>query len=1054
MKKLKVAGGSIAISLALGLGLSSAPNISYADDTEIFFGESKLANMMLMLDESGSMSFALDSDKEVTTGDVIVKSWYQANDITRENARKLLPDPSINPKARYPTLQVSSDQSFWVNYTPYAMNRYRWKVDVREKLDGGYYYRWVYLNNRMTLLKEALYIFLTSEKTGNNNQMGMASYTGSRTPHIVQHQQMRRLDKVTAGKTHRQHILDSIYDLHPSFGTPTAEAYYEATEFIAGAYTQIGPADPQAVCGFNNSIVLLTDGFPTEFDGNAESDIKKIIEVRDEDGNLVKTCDGSTADEQNSTNNGKECTEVLSEHYFTNPVKSNFDGSTIQTSTVALALNKPVANTFLRNTASTVNGQKLYYPANDIDSLVRSFEDSLNAVQDTTSFVAPSIPLSQSNRLRHSNNLYMGLFKPDLKETWFGNLKKYQLDNGRITDKNGVLAVNTESGTFIEESISFWGDTEDGNKVELGGALPHISVGSNPVVYTNLNSNSLNQLTDDFIDDYINSTILSVDFQDRLFGENNTVLKPDIPTDKLRNYYEWIQNRVTTLDGQVINRFGDVLHSKPEILTYNNADGSTSTVAFVATNQGYIHAIDVSNGKEKWAFFPRQMMKNVPEWFANATVDRENELRNYGVDGNITIHSEKDANGDTKHYLYVGSRRGGSNVFALDITNKDKPEMMFTVADSFEFTKNELNYGGEVRTVIPNLGQSWSKPVVVKMHTVNGSEKRLVLSGGYDPYYDDRNNPIDPANDKIKGDGIYSVPYKGGAGATAIATEDHIFNSFAGDMTFIDIDNDSIVDHIYAADVGGKIYRIDFTKKSSDSSVELFADVYDGTVDGPYRFYSKPDVAFAIYSGIPFAVVNLGSGHRSNPKATATSDRYYAFYDFEISEHEAKNDNDPLASSSLLDVTSATTDPDTGKVSFASVSDIFEEGNEKKGWYFNLQPAEKVLSSSTTLDFTTLFTTYIPGPPGCGVTSGVNRLYGVNLLDGKPDVDSFAIGDIADMQDRYTNVKYVGIAPGATVLFPEDTDAALLVGTQTICSGDGCDFFRKNARTIKWKQKE
>ena len=198
----------------------------------------------------------------------------------------------------------------------------------------------------------------------------------------------------------------------------------------------------------------------------------------------------------------------------------------------------------------------------------------------------------------------------------------------------------------------------------------------------------------------------------------------------------------------------------------------------------------------------------------------------------------------------------------------------------------------------------------------------------------------------------------------------------------------------------------------------------------------------------------MGSGHRSNPKATATSDRYYAFYDFEISEHEAKNDNDPLASSSLLDVTSATTDPDTGKVSFASVSDIFEEGNEKKGWYFNLQPAEKVLSSSTTLDFTTLFTTYIPGPPGCGVTSGVNRLYGVNLLDGKPDVDSFAIGDIADMQDRYTNVKYVGIAPGATVLFPEDTDAALLVGTQTICSGDGCDFFRKNARTIKWKQKE
>ena len=119
-----------------------------------------------------------------------------------------------------------------------------------------------------------------------------------------------------------------------------------------------------------------------------------------------------------------------------------------------------------------------------------------------------------------------------------------------------------------------------------------------------------------------------------------------------------------------------------------------------------------------------------------------------------------------------------------------------------------------------------------------------------------------------------------------------------------------------------------------------------------------------------------------------------------------------------------------------------------------MQPKEKVLAGATTIDFTTLFTTYIPGPPGCGVTSGVNRLYGVGLLDGKPNYDRFAVGDIADMEDRYTNVKYVGIAPGVSVLFPEDTDAALLVGTQTICTGDECDFFRKNARIIKWKQHE
>lgn len=309
-------------------------------------------------------------------------------------------------------------------------------------------------------------------------------------------------------------------------------------------------------------------------------------------------------------------------------------------------------------------------------------------------------------------------------------------------------------------------------------------------------------------------------------------------------------------------------------------------------------------------------------------------------------------------------------------------------------------------------------------------------------------------NNVIKGDGIYDIPYKGSESYRVIATEDEVYNSFAADLTFIDIDNDTILDHIYAADVGGKVYRVDFKKASTSKKVELFADVSTADADGPYRFYSKPDVAFAAYNGIQFGVVNLGSGHRANPKATTTSDRYYAFYDFEVSGHEKSGDYDPLKATHLLDVTNTTTDADTGEVRFATVSDIFKEGEEKKGWYFNLEPKEKVLAGSTTVDFTTLFTTYIPGPPGCGVTSGINRLYGVSLLDGAPDVDGFEVGDVADIQDRYSNVKYVGIAPGATLLFPEDTDAALLVGTQTICSGDDCNFFRKNARTVKWKQKE
>lgn len=105
-KKLKVTSSSFTVALMIGLGLSSAPNTGYADDTEIFFGEAKTANLMFVLDESGSMSF---KDKDADADTLIVKSWYQSKKGTREDARSRLPTlpyEDTTSKARFPTLQV------------------------------------------------------------------------------------------------------------------------------------------------------------------------------------------------------------------------------------------------------------------------------------------------------------------------------------------------------------------------------------------------------------------------------------------------------------------------------------------------------------------------------------------------------------------------------------------------------------------------------------------------------------------------------------------------------------------------------------------------------------------------------------------------------------------------------------------------------------------------------------------------------------------------------------------------------------------------------------
>ncbi len=1047
-------------ALTMVMGLSSIQ----ADDTEIFFGESKVANMVLTIDESGSMAFyETGGYYEAVTGtapenELIVAPWTQSKQEGVSKAREKLPDyeaVGANPKIRFATLQVKvywgqSGQDEWVDYVPYytqsgtILPLADWDLT---KLHKGYEYRWYYKDNRMTRLKEALYAFLSDPDTKDVHQLGMMGYTSHRNPEAKLLQHVRPLGKVTSGLTHRQHMINSIHELEPQFGTPTAEGYIEAMHYLGGAYTQNGSAVPSPIldgtCGYNSSVVLLTDGLPTFFDSGAYSDYKKV----------VGACDSSVnSGSQTSTNNGKECVIKLSEHYFVNDVKSNFPGSTVQTSVIKFAVNDPVADKFLYDTASTVDGSKLYYSASNIPELIKAFKESLDAIQDSTSFVAPSVPLSQSNRLQHDNHLYLGMFRPESKETWFGNLKKYQLVDGLIKDKNGLLAVDPNTGKFIRESVSFWGATQDGNQIDLGGALSKISTGDSSKVYTNLTNDSLDLLSPQNVTDLISSYASEPDFQDRLFDSDTTTNVKDLSDEKILSYYEWIRNRVTEVDLAEVNRFGDALHSKPEILTYD--DGSA--LAFVTTNQGYIHAIDIETGFEKWAFLPRQMMKNVPRWQANPDM-LTSEQRTYGIDGQIMVHSFKDASGAKKHYLYVGMRRGGSYLYALDVTSTAKPTMLFTVSDQFEFSKDELGYLGEKRTIIPELGQTWSRPAVVKMHDGNaaGYSKRLVIAGGYDPYYDDRANPVNPINGSVKGNAIYDVPFNGSTSSSnfrTTASSSIVKNSIAGNLTFIDVDNDQILDHLYAADVGGKIYRVDFTEKSSSKSVKVFADVSSDS-DGSYRFYNKPDVAFASYQQQRFAVVALGSGHRVNPKARDTQDKFYAFYDFEVTG--AKTNVSTISPNSLFDVTNTMTDPTTGEVRFPSVSDILSTSNPKSGWSLSLQTSEKVLSSATTVAGNLFFTTYLPAQAAsCGVTSGTNRLYGIGLLDGAPSVSGFETGETAEHDDRYQGVKYVGIAPGATFLFPNDTTIATLVGTQTICTGDDCDFFKGGVKTVKWRQKE
>mgnify|MGYP001041997572 CR=1 FL=1 len=43
--------------------------------------------------------------------------------------------------------------------------------------------------------------------------------------------------------------------------------------------------------------------------------------------------------------------------------------------------------------------------------------------------VAPVVPVSRMNRTYAGNKIYLGFFKPQQDGRWFGNVKRYKLDN-------------------------------------------------------------------------------------------------------------------------------------------------------------------------------------------------------------------------------------------------------------------------------------------------------------------------------------------------------------------------------------------------------------------------------------------------------------------------------------------------------------------------------------------------------------------------------------------------------------------------------------------------
>jgi len=818
----------------------------------------------------------------------------------------------------------------------------------------------------------------------------------------------------------RSNIINTVngYGSGDSY-TPLAETLWEAYQYYTGGTVDYGANSSPGKSiktsrngGKDNStnylspiigqcqksfVIYLTDGLPTrDVDANGMDRI----------GNLIKgTCDGPQVGTKNESLDDGLCLDDLAGYMNTHDLNSTLAGpQTVQTFTIGFGADIK-DNKLLGNVASEGGGEA--YEASGTDDLQRVLTDISSKVLDvSTTFSTASVGVSAFNRAQTRDELYYALFAPKETVRWEGNLKKFKLDVDPtddtkliVTSQAGGDAVDHTTGKFKDTSRSYWSAKPDGNEVTAGGAANKLPDPDTRKILTFIGANPAGTPTDLVAITKDNDTVVT-----------NAMLNVASGTPTRADLLEFI------LAGES-KRMGDPLHSQPAVVTYDGDETTPKDVVYVATNDGYLHAInpDDASGVEKWAFIPRDLLGRLRSLYIN----EGGADRTYGLDGDIQIvRLDRNGNGkiespDDRVWLFVGMRRGGKYLYALDVTDPDKPKMMWTDgADD----PNSLGY-----TILPGLGETWSPPVIARADingAVQNSQKLvLIFGGGYDSAQED-GKQIDDS----MGNRVFMVDAKTGkllwyaanntthtgADESKLTVIADMKNSIPSGITTIDTNNDLFVDRMYVGDMGGRVFRFDvFNKKTAKELVTggVIAELGQGQVKSPAvpnpvetrRFYNPPDVALIERRGEdPYYNIAIGSGYRGHPLSKATNDRFYSI-----------RDKAPFAKFPMTYYNDATRkriqDGDLKEVSLTNPL-ASEVSPTEPGWRLLFgMTGEKVLAQSTTADDTILFSTYQPQEPSaadpCRPRSR-NRAYAVSVDNGRPTIN---LNNSGSSKDTITN---------------------------------------------------
>ena len=480
---------------------------------------------------------------------------------------------------------------------------------------------------------------------------------------------------------------------------------------------------------------------------------------------------------------------------------------------------------------------------------------------------------------------------------------------------------------------------------------------------------------------------------------------------------------------------GDVLHSRPAVINYSRFGGNNDVYVFYGANDGVFHAVkggtatdssDNSNltpGQEAWGFVPSEFFSSLQRVRNNSPTISSTQKKPYFADGPIgVLTNDADGNimlgdsGDTVN-LYIGMRRGGRAIYALDVNTPSDPKLLWKIANT--------------TAGFSELGQTWSEPKVVPRDTsldcsFQGYKNPVLIFGaGYDPTVED----IDPASitsstttsittgsgtfTRSMGRGIYVVDAITGAlvvsigGSNSAVAPNKVVSgmdyAISSDITVIKNLSGGCVNRAYVGDTGGNVWRLDFSGTFSSVSPASWVTVTQiaaigGTSTNAARrkFQFAPDVV----AQTGFDAVLIGTGDREHPFDSTVTNRMYMFKDrgndfgpytgtstdiLPSGSPDGTADYPIITESRMYDATNDCIQVTGGSCSGTTITAEVAALTAKDGWYVTLGSGEKNVGNVVALGGTVFFNTNQPssaaGGGSCGSNLGFARSYQLSVAD-------------------------------------------------------------------------